>query len=356
MAETVGIEPDDLFKDDINIHVVFVDLRQNPPPHWDDFTVKFDATKSSSTLAVVILEEYDDYRGQLKEFLDLSDRNFRQCLFFADDALVGKKSMMSLKTLGISDGATVEMRLFGIDDPRFAKLWEDALEEEKKMMRELVILIPQETETTRLTFCFDQQTSGEDMFFFIKEAVGMDKEDYELTWAGTASKVEAFDSVWVYFPDQSQLKMTIKMAGGAKINVQKSLKKKVAPKEVDVNVFDLVKKVKEWKAVSYDGFMKSLSADELNTLFSTFTTGKAHLDVRFKKMAEVAGEIKQFNDAIRILDDAREHIRELVFQSFVEHFADEKGEVDTTTIKKSIEFYITLKKQQESVGDVKMDG
>ncbi|CAJ1462247.1 unnamed protein product, partial [Effrenium voratum] len=170
-AETLGINPDDLFKDDINIHVVFVDLRQNPPPHWDDFTVKFDATKSPSTLAVVILEEYDDYRGQLKEFLDLSDRNFRQCLFFADDALVGKKSMMSLKTLGISDGATVEMRLFEIDDPRFAKLWEDALEEEKKkMMRELVILIPQETETTRLTFCFDQQTSGEDMFFFIKEA------------------------------------------------------------------------------------------------------------------------------------------------------------------------------------------
>ena len=242
MAETLGINPDDLFKDDINIHVVFVDLRQNPPPHWDDFTVKFDATKSPSTLAVVILEEYDDYRGQLKEFLDLSDRNFRQCLFFADDALVGKKSMMSLKTLGMSDGATVEMRLFGIDDPRFAKLWEDALEEEKKMMRELVILIPQETETTRLTFCFDQQTSGEDMFFFIKEAVGMDKEDYELTWAGTASKVEAFDSVWVYFPDQSQLKMTIKMAGGAKINVQKSLKKKVVPKEVDVNVFDLVKR------------------------------------------------------------------------------------------------------------------
>ena len=86
--------------------------------------------------------------------------------------------------------------------------------------------------------------------------------------------------------------------------------------------------------MSYDGFMKSLSADELNRLFSTFTTGKAHLDVRFKKMAEVTGEIKQFNDAIRILDDAREHIRELVFQSFVEHFADEKGEVDTTTIKK----------------------
>ena len=148
------------------------------------------------------------------------------------------------------------------------------------------------------------------------------------------------------------------MLGGAKYPVMKTMKKKVVvAKEMDYNViFDLAMKVSAWTCVEYDGFMKSLNRDDLEAMMTIFKKGRAHLDVRIKNMAEVADEVKKFTEAISVLTSAKDHLCNLIYEAFATKFADENGEVDTESIKKSIDFFIRLKEHESTAkDDVKMN-
>ena len=87
-----------------------------------------------------------------------------------------------------------------------------------------------------------------------------------------------------------------------------------------------------------------------------FNTGRAHLETRIKKMAEITKEVIQFNEAMAQIDIAKAHLQDLVFKAFVENYADEKGYIDTQVIKKSIAIYAEAKKEVATGGDARMEG
>lgn len=74
-------------------------------------------------------------------------------------------------------------------------------------------------------------------------------------------------------------------------------------------------------------------------VFKDDDTGRAHLEARIKKMAEITKEIVQFNEALTQIDMAKAHVQDMVFRAFVENYADEKGYIDTQVIKKILAIY-----------------
>ena len=368
---------------EICVRVIFDDLREEHEPCYGGFAVMTDKTLSPVSLNVKIIEEYNQRDFQLKQFLDLSNLDFKTISFFNEKPLVAGDSIKSLEALGIHHLSVVHVRLYHLDDPRFVKIWEEATGEkvpEEKLNEDediflgnaskencdgkFIVKSPEEI-GVKFNVYFAKDSQAKELFRALEDDFGYEKNAWRVQWQNVEGKsfLQGHETLSTYVGKDTVMHLVPVLLGGAKINLIKSMKKKPQfTKQVDGNgVFDLAKKVTGWNSVAYDGFMNSLSKEDLEMMLIIFTKGKTHLDLRVKKMAEVAMEIKQFTEAINQLERSKEHLRELVFQAFAEKFADANGEVETSAIKKNIEFYIGLKEigvkeQEKKDEDENMDG
>ena len=382
-AHRLGNDEDEQGEDDqdksneICIRIAFEDKREGDKPVFGHFHVMIDENLSPISLGVKVVEEYNkDTAHVLKEFLDLSNFDFKQVLVHNGFALVAGNGMKSLKSLGIKNFDIIAMMLFNPeDDHRFVQIWEDAMKGNFKVGKENInlvllnatvekktgtftIIAPQELKL-RFTVFYDVESQAKEVFSLL-EAQGFEMEKWRVQWQNIEGKsfLHGHEKLSTYVGHDTIMHLVPVMLGGAKFTVMKNMKKKtVITKELDFNaIFVLAKKVSAWTNVEYDGFMKSVSKDDLETMMTIFKKGRAHLDVRIKNMAEVADEVKKFTEAIGVLTSAKDHLCNLIYEAFATKFADENGEVDTETIKKSIDFFIRLKEHEGTVkDDVKMD-
>ena len=290
--------PDTVAQDDITVKVMFKDMRKTSQPELGGFQVVISPDLSVVTLAIQIIDDVikSDALVEDENFRNLAEFNFKQVLFFKGDPLL--PNFMSIKSFNICNNDVVEMRIYEVGDKRFEKLMAPP--------KFLLIKVEMETDSLKLRFTFDDQTSGEDMFHFIEASTGLEKDNYQLKWAGTGSKVEPFDRVAGYFSSGDRLDLVPTLSGGGKMNVQKILKDKVKqPKNINVDdVFNTVMKVKSWQSVNFEVFMKSMTYQEVKQMEDVFNTGRAHLETRIKKMAEITKEVIQFNEAMAQIDIA----------------------------------------------------
>eukprot|EP00435_Cladocopium_sp_Y103_P018700 s1924_g4.t1 len=285
LARRMGFNMDDLYKGYITINVIFVDLRFEEEVSYEGFSLRFDPDKSSDTLGLDILEEYDDFKEYPKTVLDLDGCDFKRCLWFGDKPLLGKASMMSVKSLGIKDGSQVVMKLYKLDDLRFVKLWEDAMEEmEVKKPEGITIYLNGANETEYdgkfLVKCPDEigilfkvvyaKTSQAKELFDIFVAHGFDMQDWQVKWntGEGSSHLEGHDTLSSYVSNEVIMYLVPRLRGGgipvhrlektkAKVEYsKKSLSICASKVSADVKTVPIVQKIEQ----VVQGFVVSLDS------------------------------------------------------------------------------------------------
>ena len=187
------------------------------------FTLKVDLNQSLVSLNLAFAEHVRD-----ENFRGLRDMDWMQVPFFNGFRM--SHVIQNLASYGLKHGDKVEVHVLLRGDERIAKIFEEVftngclntsyktftcIGENQVKPCHLFIDVPMQNGVKKLVFFFTKKTDGKALF----EALVEFNDDWgqdaiSMTWAGTTSKVDAFDNLYAYFGSSSTIKLTPKIVGG----------------------------------------------------------------------------------------------------------------------------------------------